>query len=240
MRTVECRQQTAEWLQIRCGRITASRIKDVMARLPNGSEGAPRRNYRMALIAERLSGRAEDHYTSAEMIWGSEQEQFARTAYEIAEGVMTDQVGFVLHPEFDYAGGSPDSLVGTDGGLEIKCPKTITHLSWMMQGRIPEEHQLQMQWNMACCERAWVDFVSYDPRLPEKIRIFVWRLKRDDAAIGLIEAEVERFNREVDCAIEKIGAPAWVPLLPSSPASQKTVRVVPEDIMRLLDMEIVP
>ena len=198
MRVVDCEQGTAQWLDVRRGKITASRIADVLDVLKKGGEGASRRNYRIELIAERLTGRSEDHYTSPEMMWGTDCEPFARAAYEIGTGVMVDTVGFVLHTAFDFAGSSPDGLVGSDGGLEIKCPKTTTHLKWMLAGVVPEEHQAQCLWNMACCERSWWDFMSYDPRLPDGLRIFIVRMQRDNERIAQIQDEVMRFNNEVD------------------------------------------
>lgn len=204
MRTVKCLQGTAEWLEIRCGKITASRIADVLATLKKGGEGADRKNYRIELIAERISGRIEDHYVSAEMAWGSEFEPVARSAYEIATGKIVDTVGFVLHPTFDFAGGSPDGLVGEDGGIELKCPKTTTHIKWMTGGGVPEEHQAQCLWNMACAERDWWDFISFDPRMPDGLKVYIERMERDEARIKLIEEEVVRFNGEIEAAADKL------------------------------------
>jgi putative phage-type endonuclease len=246
MRTVECEQGSAQWLAVRSGRITASRICDVMAVLKRGGESADRRNYRMALVAERLTGQSEQHYVSPEMLWGTEQEQFARTAYELQNEVMTDQVGFVLHPTLDYSGASPDSLVGDLGGLELKCPKTTTHLAYMMAGQVPEEYQHQMQWNMACADREWWDFASYDPRLPEGLRLFKARLPRDEGHIAEITEEVIRLNSEVEEILRRLGAPKWNSALPPTHAelNAKTVKVgdidVPEDIMAMLAGEVIP
>lgn len=198
MREIVCEQGTAQWLEARRGKITASRIAEVMDFLKKGGEGASRRNYRTELLAERLSGRGEDHYVSPEMEWGTEFEPQARAAYEIANDVMVDRVGFVLHPVFDFAGSSPDGLVGNDGYVEFKCPKTTTHLKWMQAGGVPEEHQEQCLFNMRCEERAWADFVSYDPRLPEGLRIFVARMDRDEERIVRIDEEVQRFQNEVE------------------------------------------
>lgn len=198
MRVIQCEQGSAEWLQLRCGKITASRICDVMAMLKRGGEGAERRNYRVDLVAERLSGRTEDHYVSPEMAWGTEYETRARTEYEMDAGEMVETVGFILHPTIDYAGASPDGLIGSDGGLEIKCPKTATHIRWMLANQVPVEHQAQMQWNMCCAGRAWWDFASYDPRLPDGLKLFVVRLGRDDGHIAEIEEAVINFNLEVE------------------------------------------
>lgn len=218
MRVIKCAQGSAEWLDIRRGKITASRIADVLSVLKKGGEGADRRNYRIEQIAERLSGRSEDHYVSLEMEWGMEFESVARSAYEIATESIVDTVGFVLHPIFDFAGSSPDGLVNENGILEIKCPKTTTHLKWMLAGGVPEEHQAQCLWNMACCDRKWADFVSYDPRLPEGLKIFIARMERDDERIAVIEADVSKFNDEIEKEMSrlreriKISAPAPGPV----------------------------
>jgi putative phage-type endonuclease len=200
VRILECKQNSAEWLEHRRGRITASRIVDVLNFTKKKVEGASRRNYRIELLAERLSGRVEDHYVSPEMKWGQAFENSARSAYEMKKGEMVELVGFVLHPEFDFSGASPDGLIGKDGCLELKCPKTTTHLRWMMAGTIPDEHLAQCLWVMNCTERAYCDFASYDPRLPEGLRLFTVRMHRDEDLIRHVEAEVANFNTEIeDC-----------------------------------------
>lgn len=198
MRIVNCEQGSAEWLQLRCGKITASRICDVLAMLKRGGEGAERRNYRVDIVAERLSGRTEDHYVSPEMAWGSEYEALARAEYEMETGAMVETVGFVLHPIYDYAGSSPDGLVGNDGGIEIKAPKTTTHIKWLLEGKVPEEHQPQMLWNMLCTQRDWWDFVSYDPRLPDGLKLFIARMQWDHQRGEDVAAAVIQFNSEVE------------------------------------------
>lgn len=236
MRTIKCKQGSAEWLEARRGKITASRIADVLAILKKGGEGADRRNYRIEQIAERLSGRSEDHYVSPEMEWGTEFEPMARAAYEIATESMVDTVGFVLHPTLDYAGSSPDGLVGEDGGLELKCPKTTTHIKWLMGGTVPEEHQAQCLWNMACCERQWWDFMSFDPRMPEGMKVFIVRMNRDAERIAAIEAEVAKFNDEVEAAIAQLGGRPK-----ERPAPPVDTRTPFEQVNALLDeMEMVP
>jgi putative phage-type endonuclease len=208
VRLVDCEQNSAEWISARRGRITASRMCDTMARLKRGGEAARRRDYRAELIAERLTGRPEGHYVSKEMQFGTEQEPFARTAYEIKTQNTVDQVGFIFHPRLDFTGASPDGLIEQDGGLELKCPKTTTHLAYMMAGTVPEEYQDQILWNMACAEREWWDFASYDPRLPEKIRLFIVRMPRDEARIGEIEREVLKLNSEVEYICTQLGVEA--------------------------------
>lgn len=204
MRVLDCKQGTAEWLDVRRGKITASRICDVMDKLKKGGEGAARRGYRTELIAERLSGLTEEHYTSNEMMHGTEFEPFARAAYEIGTGADVDQVGFVLHDRMDFAGASPDGIVGPDGAIEIKCPKTTTHIKWVLAGGVPEEHQDQCLWVMACTGAKWIDFISFDPRLPEGLRIFMVRMPRDEERIARIEAEVEKFDAEVNASVSEL------------------------------------
>jgi hypothetical protein len=170
------------------------------------------------------------------MEWGNECEPFARAAYEIGCDVMADSVGFILHPTFDYSGASPDSLIGTDGGLEVKCPKTTTHIKWMQAGGVPEEHQAQCLWNMACAGRAWWDFVSYDPRLPDGLKIFIVRMDRDDARIAEIEAEVIQFNQEVVFAVSHLRKRVI-----ERPAPPVDTRSEYEQLMAMMDaQELIP
>ena len=208
MRFVNCEQNSAKWIWARTGRITASRICDLMATLKRGGEAASRRDYRTELIAERLTGKAETRYVSKEMRYGGEQEPFARTAYEIRTENIVDQMGFVFHPRLDFSGASPDGLISDDGGVELKCPKTTTHLAYLAAGTVPKEYENQMLWNMACAEREWWDFVSFDPRLPEKLRLFIVRMPRDEARISEIEREVMTLHQEIDSLCEQLGVAA--------------------------------
>jgi len=208
MHIINVVQGTPEWKSARAGIVTASRINDVMAKIKTG-EAAARRDYRSQIVAEILTGTPQDpDYEDAVMIWGKEQEPNARSAYELAQGVMVQQVGLVLHPTLDRTGASPDGLLDDEGmgclangGLEIKCPKTATHLKYLLENRIPKEYENQMLWQMACCERAWCDFVSFDPRLPENMQLFVKRFSRSEARILEIEEEVKLFLSEVDAMI---------------------------------------
>lgn len=210
MRIIPCEQGTAEWLDVRCGKITASRICDVMAVLVKASKNGKAGDaagtaigYSIELIAERMSGRTAEHYVSPEMKWGRVMEEAARTEYEMEYGVLAQTVGFILHPTEDFTGASPDSLIGDDGGIEIKCPKTETHIRWRMEGIVPKEHRDQMHWNMACAERSWWDFVSYDPRIPG-LELFVVRMQRDDQRIAEIEQRVAKFNSTVEEMIAEL------------------------------------
>lgn len=203
MKVIDFPQGSEEWLSSRAGKVTASRIADVMAKIKTG-EAAARRDYRTQIVAEILTGRPQgDDFSNAAMQWGNDQEPFARASYEAATGVLVDQVGLVLHPTIDRAAASPDGLAG-EGLLEIKCPKTATHLDYLLDGKPPVKYQLQMLWQMACTERKWCDFVSYDPRLPDDLWLFVVRFARDQKRIDEIETAVKAFLAEVDATINKL------------------------------------
>ena len=177
MRVIDVEQGSSAWLAARQGRITASRIKDAMNYLKKGGESQKRADYRMDLIAERLTGLTTETFVTGAMQWGIDNEPFARAEYELLTDRIVDAVGFIVHPRLDCSGASPDGLVGDDGGVEIKCPNTTTHLEWMLAGVVPEEHTAQMMWCMACSGRNWWDFVSFDPRIKEPgLQVFISRL----------------------------------------------------------------
>lgn len=203
MRTIDCTQGTPEWHAARAGKVTASKIADMMAKTKTGW-GASSANYLADLVAERLTGTVAEGFTNAAMQWGTEKEPEARAAYEFYRDASVEQLGFVLHPTIDYSGCSPDGLVSVDGMVEIKCPNTATHLETLLGATVPEKYIKQMQWQMRCCERQWCDFVSYDPRLPARMQLFVKRVHRDDAAISEIEHEVLIFLREVDAKVSAL------------------------------------
>lgn len=188
-------QGSAEWHALRCGKVTASRVADVVARTKSGW-GASRANYAAELIAERLTGVASEGFTNAAMQWGTDQEPNARMAYEFMHDVTVEQVGFVVHPTIEDAGASPDGLVGEKGMVEIKCPNTATHIETLIKQVVPAKYVTQMLWQMACTDREWCDFVSYDPRLPESMQLFVKRVHRDQDAIDELEREVLAFLME--------------------------------------------
>ncbi|MDE3022895.1 MAG: YqaJ viral recombinase family protein [Pseudomonadota bacterium] len=196
-------QGTPEWFQKRLGKVTASRVADVMAKIKTG-EAAARANYRAQLVAERLSGQPEESFTSPAMDRGTELEPFARAAYEAHRLVMVDQIDFVDHPSILMSGASPDGLVGDSGLVEIKCPNTATHIGYLTAGVAPAKYQPQMLWQMACTEREWCEFASYDPRLPPPLSLFVAKFERDDKRIKEMESEVKAFLDEVDEIVEKL------------------------------------
>jgi putative phage-type endonuclease len=196
-------QGTAEWLQDRCGRVTASRIADLMARTKTGW-GATRANYAAQLVAERLTGCVAPSFTNAAMIHGTETEPEARRAYEFFIDRDVQEVGFIPHPTIAMSGASPDGLVGSDGLLELKCPNTATHIDTLLTGAIPDKYMKQMQFQMACTGREWCDFASYDNRLPERMRLFVKRVERDRDGITEIETAVVEFLTEIERTVAQL------------------------------------
>ena len=196
MTTVNLEQGSQEWLLARCGKVTASRVADIMAKTKSGYS-ASRGNYMAELVCERLTGVPTDTYKSAAMEWGTAQEPHARAAYEAVGGVLVEEVGFVPHPSIPDAGASPDGLVKDNGLIEIKCPYTATHIDTLLSGKVPDRYNTQMQWQMACTGRVWCDYVSYDPRMPENMRLFLTRVFRDQSAILAMETEVLTFIHEL-------------------------------------------
>lgn len=197
-------QGTSEWKAARVGKVTASRINDVLATIKTG-EAAARRDYRAQLVAEILTGEPQDDvFVNAAMQWGTDTEPYARAAYEVAQGVMVDQVGLVIHPTIERGAASPDGLVGEDGLVEIKCPKTATHLQTLMDQKIPSTYENQMLWQMACTGRDWCDFVSFDPRMPDHLQLFVKRFNRDYCRISAMETEVKAFLLEVQTTVSRL------------------------------------
>lgn len=200
-------QGSTEWFYQRLGKVTASRVADVIAKTKTGYS-ASRENYMAQLVVERLTQTKAESYTNAAMQWGTDQEPFARAAYEAAQGVMVEEVGFVPHPTIEWAGASPDGLVGGEGeGLvEIKCPNTATMIETLLSQKVPGKCITQMQFQMACTGRKWCDYVSFDPRMPAKAQLFVRRVDRDDEYIAEIEAEIVKFLAEVESQVQKLNA----------------------------------
>ena len=196
-------QRTEEWFKARLGKVTASRVADVIAKTKSGYS-ASRDNYMAQLICERLTGQKGESFTNAAMQWGTETEPLARSAYEAYADVMVEEVGFVQHPKIDMAGASPDGLVGLFGMLEIKCPNTATHIDTLLTQTVPTKYITQMQWQMRCCERQWCDFVSFDPRLPQELQLFVKRVEFDASYVAMLEEEVNLFLKELDMKVTKL------------------------------------
>jgi len=196
-------QRSPEWFAARLGKVTASKVADVIAKTKTGYS-ASRENYMAQLICERMTGQKQESYTNAAMEWGTETEPLARAAYEGFKDVLVDEVGIIDHPFLPMCAASPDGLVSDDGMVEIKCPNTATHFDTLLTEKMPSKYLPQVQWQMACANRLWVDFVSFDPRAPEGLQLFVTRIERDDKYILELEAEVNVFLTELDQRIEKL------------------------------------
>lgn len=196
-------QGSQEWFATRAGKVTASRVSDVVAKTKSGYS-ASRANYMAQLVAERLTGKPAESYSNAAMEWGTQTEPYARAAYESKADVLVDKVAFVLHPSIEFSGASPDGLVGGEGLLEIKCPNTATHIDYLLGCVVPSKYKPQMAWQLACTQRPWCDFVSYDPRLPERHQLFVVRYEPEAGYIQELEAEVSKFLGEVQETINKL------------------------------------
>lgn len=195
-------QRTDDWFQARLGKVTASRVADVVAKTKSGYS-ASRDNYMADLIVERLTGQKASSFSNAAMEWGTEQEPNARAAYSARTGELVEEVGFIDHPTIALSGASPDGLVG-EGIVEFKCPNTATHLEYLLADKAPEKYVTQMQWQMACTGRPWCDFVSYDPRLPEHLQMLTVRVPRNEVRIIELEDEVRKFLAELDDKVKKL------------------------------------
>lgn len=212
-------QGSPEWFAVRLGKVTASRVADVIAKTKAGYSTS-RANYAAQLVAERLTGQVQESYTNGAMQHGIDTEPEARACYEFYSGWEVEQTGFVPHPTIFDAGASPDGLIGTGvlaGLVEIKCPNTATHIETLRGKTVPGKYITQIQWQLACTQRQWCDFVSYDNRMPESMRLFVSRVERDDDRIRELETEVRKFLGEVGSAISELRAlydpSTYVPIL---------------------------
>lgn len=191
-------QGTDEWRAARAGSLGASQIADALARTKSGW-GASRGNLMAQLLVERLTGAPTVGFVSAAMQWGTEKEPDARAEYEFQKDVEVAQLGLVRHPKIKGTHASPDGLVGADGLVEIKCPLSATHLETLLYDTVPGKYTTQCMWQMACLpDRKWCDFVSFDPRLPQRMRMFCRRIERDDIAISQLEAQVQDFLQELE------------------------------------------
>ena len=194
-------QRTEEWFQARLGKVTASRVADVLAKIKTG-ESASRRNYKIQLVSERLTGEKQETYINQAMQDGIDREFYARERYVQQFGEV-EEVGFVKHPTLE-AGASPDGMVGEDGILEIKCPMGSTHTETLMTQDVPSRYIPQIQFQLLVTGRKWCDFVSYNPMFPEHLQVFVKRVEADPVYQKELESEVKQFLSEVDNVINKL------------------------------------
>lgn len=195
-------QRSNEWFAARLGKVTASRVADVVAKTKNGY-GASRENYMAQLICERLTGKPTEMFSNAAMEWGTQTEPQARAAYSAKTGELVEEVGFIPHHSIPGSGASPDGFVG-DSIVEFKAPNTATHLEYVLAGKPPEKYVTQMQWQMAVTGAPWCDFVSYDPRLPEHLQMLIVRVPRDESRIAELEAEVRKFLGELEDKLKQL------------------------------------
>ena len=199
---IHLEQGTDEWKKARLGYVSASNLDAVMAKNKSG-EATTRKNYKIRLVTERLTKQIGESFTSAAIEWGVQQEGFARMAYEAKTNILVDKTGFWKHSSIPWVGCSPDGLA--EGGLvELKCPNSTTHVEYIFANKLPSEYVKQVHGQLWVMEREWADFVSYDPRMPERNQLFVIRVHRDDALIKEMETEVKKFLSEVEEIIEKL------------------------------------
>lgn len=205
MKVIDAPQGSDAWLAARAGRVTASRISDVLAKGRSGAPSATRAAYMGELIAETLTGQPANAFQgNADTERGIELEPEARSLYEQRKGVLVDAVGLVIHPRIDRSAASPDGLVDDAGLLEIKCPRIHTHLEYLLGGEPPSKYVPQMAWQAACTERAWVDFVSFCPAMPEDLRLFVVRYEPSLVYLREIEGAVVEFLAELDEKLARV------------------------------------
>ena len=186
----EMQQRSDEWYAVKCGKISASSVSDVLA----GGKGITRKKYMMRLLAENVSGIPQETYKNGAMEWGIETEPLAKRAYEDSNYVAVKEVGFVEIDEF--TGCSPDGMIGDDGLIEIKCPNTSTHLGYILENKMPSEYVLQVQMQLWVCDRKWCDFVSYDPRVPKR-PLWSIRVERNEEKITEIKDGIKKFVAEM-------------------------------------------
>lgn len=191
-------QGSVEWLLARRGCLSASRIADAMAVLKTGKPSEKRQKLMLELLAERLTGTLTEHYVTASMQWGIDHEQEARAAFEAVSGTLVEQVGFILHPTINGFGASPDGVVDDNTLIEIKCPNTATHIQWLIDDVVPEQHKPQMLAQMSCCNKSACVFVSYDPRLPENIRLFIKVFRPTLVEMEEVEKAAIKFVAELE------------------------------------------
>ena len=198
-------QGSPEWLLERCGKVTASRVADILAKTKSGP-AASRQNYLAQLVAERLTLTVEQGFTNAAMQHGTEHEPIARALFEVSTGLTVDEVGFVPHPTIDMAGASPDGLVGDDELIEIKCPNTATHIDYLLADVVPAKYKPQMAWQLLCTGRKRCHFASFDPRMPEDLQLFLVLYEPTAEYLAEVTAEIVAFIAEVDSTVAKLEA----------------------------------
>jgi len=196
-------QLSQEWFEARLGKVTASRVSDVLA-TRKGQESTVRAKYKLQLATERLTNKKTDTYMNQAMQDGIEREPMAREIYEKLKDVTVEEVGFVQHPAIERAGASPDGLVGDDGIIEIKCPIETTHTTNLLERRLPSKYKPQVQFQLSATGRKWCDFISYNPNFEPRLQLMVVRVERDDEYIEMLKFEILKFLAEVELMINQL------------------------------------
>ena len=199
-------QQTHEWFEARCGCLTASRVACVLERQKNGKPYKAYFDMVDTLIQERITGEIVSVGTTFAMQWGIDHEDEAREMYEATTGNVVELTGFILHPQVDFLGASPDGLVGDDGLVEIKCPNTATHLRRWKANVVPDEYKPQMLLQLLVTGRKWVDFVDYDPRLTDEwaeAKFFCVRFQPEEAVLAEALEKCKEFLQAVDSEMQE-------------------------------------
>ena len=192
------------WLMQRRGHLSASRLHDAVTKGARGSYSAKRADIMWTLIEERITGQAAPHFVTADMQHGIDTEPQAKAAYAFLTDRAIADAPYVPHAYIPMTGASPDGYVEDDGLIEIKCPKTKTHLQTLAAKQVPPQYITQMQWQMECTWRHWCDFVSFDPRLPVEYQIWIQRVQRDDAMIEMLKDEITKFEDEINTLMESL------------------------------------
>ncbi len=206
MRVLDCAQRSDLWVHARLGRVNASRAADLLAVLKNGSEAASRRDLRVQLVLETLTGCSQENgYQNADMLRGLELEPQAIAAYEAHTGTLVEPVGYVMHDTM-LAGASPDGFVGDDGLIEVKAPRPANHLATLRANAVPKEYVPQLTHQLWVTERRWADYTSYSPVFPEPLRLVVIRHHRDELDILSYSLAVTLFLSEVERELEAVQA----------------------------------
>jgi len=196
-------QLSQEWFEARLGKVTASRVSDVLA-TRKGQESTVRAKYKLQLATERLTNKKTDTYMNQAMQDGIEREPMAREIYEKLKDVTVEEVGFVQHPAIERAGASPDGLVGDDGIIEIKCPIETTHTTNLLERKLPSKYKPQVQFQLSTTGRKWCDFISYNPNFEPRLQLMVVRVERDDEYIEMLKFEILKFLAEVELMINQL------------------------------------
>lgn len=200
-------QRSDAWRTLRAGRLCASLAGDMMATRKDKTEAAPRRDLRMQLVCEILTGQPqEDAFLSKDMTRGIESEAEAFAAYELDTCSVVQKVGFITHPEL-AAGYSPDGIVGDfDGCVELKCPRAANHLAYLRGKALPREYEYQVAHALWITGAPWCDFATYNAQFPEALRLFRVRVKRDEVALAAYEVMLRSFLAEVQREVEAVRA----------------------------------